>query len=122
MREIFNTIVNDLSEYGQHNPAPDSVTFGEGDNFRHYELGEIFGLVAFGNGHITICEVKEDDDNWFCFSGTDKDSYDAHWVKTKMELYQRMYKWLEENCERGYYHGFEGNEKMKCGYTVLKTK
>lgn len=122
MREIFNIIEADLSEYGQSNPAPKSVTFGSGKDFRHYELGEVFGLVAFNNGRIAVCEISEDDENWFCFSGTDRKSFDAHWVKTKMELYERMHKWLEENCEKGYYHGMEGKPGFECGYEDLKQK
>lgn len=117
---IFNTIQDDLRFYGQHNLAPKSFTIGEGKNFRHYELGSCFGLVAFNEGHVFITEIKEDDDNWFCFSNTDKDYYDAAHVKTKIELYSRMNEWLLKNMDRGYYSGQEGIPGFECGFTNLK--
>lgn len=117
MNEIFATIESDLSGFGQNNLAPKSFTVGEGEKFRHYELGECFGVVAFGQGPLVmVCDIKEDDENWFCFSGTDKDYYDAAWVKQKMELYQRMNAWLLANMERGYYHGQEGVAGRECGF------
>lgn len=121
-KEIYNMIISDLSEYGQHDQAPKSLTLGDKKIFRHYELGSCFGLVAFNPGHIMICEIKEDDDNWFCFNNTDKISYDSSWIKTKIELYSRMQNWLDENLTRGYYSGFEGKKGMECGYKHLKKK
>lgn len=119
-KEIFNIIYKDLQGYGQSNPAPKSLTIGSGKDFRHYELDECFGLVAFNEGHVLIVEIKEDDENWFCFNGTDKSTYDAHWLKTKIELYNRMDRWLQDNFTSNYYSGFEGKKGSECGYKNFK--
>lgn len=120
MDKIFATIIHDLSIYGQDNPAPDSLTIGEGKNFRHYGLASCFGLVAFNEGHVFISEIKEDDMNWFCYNGTDKQYSDAHWLETRAELYLRMKAWLDKNFQCGYYSGNEGKEGFECGYTNFK--
>lgn len=117
---MFDTIIQDLSGYDQENRAPRSFTIGKGKKFRHYELGECFGLVAYNEGHVFICEIKEDDDNWYCFTGSDKDYYDASWVKTKIELYTRMQNWLDENMTRNYYSGHNNKQGFECGYNKLK--
>ena len=116
MNEIYSLIKKDLSIYGQSNLAPSSITF---DKFRHYELGSCFGLCAFDfGGRVAIVEIKEDDGYWFCFSDTDKNSFDAGWLKTKIDLYTRMQTWLDNNVERDYYYGHEGEEGFECGYTT----
>lgn len=120
MNEIFNIIEQDLSGYGQHNLAPESITIGKDKDFRHYELGSCFGLVAFNEGHVFVCEIKEDDDNWFCFNNTDKSYYDAEHLKTKMLIYSRMNTWLEINMKPGYYYGNEGKKGFECGFTNFK--
>lgn len=119
--KIFDIIQEDLSEYGQDNIAPKSITKGKGKDFRHYELGEIYGVVAFNEGHVLFCDIKEDDDNWFCFNDTDKEYSDAHWIKIKIELYQRMLNWLEENFNRSYYP-HDKKKEYPLGFTNFKNK
>lgn len=121
MEKIYKTILNDLQKYGQSNPHPKSLTVGKSKDFRHQELGECFGLVAFNEGHVFICEISEDDESWFCFQGSDKKHYDAAHLKTKITLYERMNKWLEENFEPNYYHGNEGKKGFECGYKNFKS-
>jgi len=122
MKEIFDTIENDLSIYGQENLAPKSLTIKDNKGFRHYELGTVYGVVCFNEGHVCFCDIKEDDENWYCFTGTDKQYSDADWIKTKIKLYERMWKWLEENMEKNYYSGFENKKGYECGFTNFKTK
>lgn len=121
MNEIFDTIIKDLTIYSQSNPHPSSVTFDDKeDNFRHYELSTVFGLCCFAFGDsVMFTEVKEDDGYWFCFSGTHRDYSDAGWIKTKIELYTRMQKWMDDNLQRGYYHGQEGKPGFECGYRTF---
>ena len=120
--KIFNIIINDLSVYGQHNPSPKELTVKDSNGFRHYELDSVYGVVCFNEGHIFFCDIKEDDDYWYCFAETDKQYADASWIKTKIDLYQRMLSWLDQNANRGYYSGHDGEEGFECGYTTLKLK
>lgn len=120
LAQIYDIIENDLSGYSQSNPSPDSLTIKDSNGFRHYELGSVYGVVCFNEDHVFFCDIKEDDGNWFCFNGTDKDYSDAAWIKTKIAIYQRMQKWLDVNLNRSYYSGFEGKEGFECGYKDLK--
>lgn len=120
--KIFDIIISDLSAYDQDDPAPKELTIKDANGFRHYELSSVYGVVCFNEGHIFFCDIQEDDGNWFCFSGTDEHYSDANWIKTKLNLYQRMLSWLDQNANRGYYSGHDGEEGFECGYTTLKLK
>lgn len=120
MSSIYNKIIKDLSGFNQDNIAPKSFTIKEGDDFRHYELGSVYGVVCFSEGYVMFVDIKEDDGHWFCFNNTDKQYSNAYWIRVKIQLYQRMQKWLEENCEPNYYSEFENQEGFECGFKKLK--
>lgn len=69
------------------------------NNWRHYELGECFGLVAYEhkyeNGYKTILiqELVEDDKYWH-FSINN--NFSSFWIKDKINLYKSMDEWLNE--------------------------
>lgn len=120
MEKIFEIIIDDLSKYHQDNYPPDSLTIKDNNGFRHYELGNCFGLVCYDEGHVMFTEIQEDDGNWFCFSEKGENQADAEWIKTKIDLYTRMNNWLLENMNRGYYSGYEGKIGFECGFTTFK--
>ena len=116
IEEIENFVHEDLSRYGQDNPAPLSLTViyynknGQ-KHFRHYELGEIVGYVLFGdisedgktiNG-TRISEIHEDDEFWFA---PNTPMYmAAAWMNGTIKTFQRMYEWYHEHIKEGFKNG-----------------
>lgn len=97
VEDIFDIIKKDLSIYYQFNPSPKELTINDAYGLRHYELGEVFGLVCFGSNPVKFAEINEDDGNWFCFSNNDKTYSDTRHIKAKINLYKRMQKYLIKN-------------------------
>lgn len=67
---ISQFVREDLSEYNERN-RPLSKTVVNGDLWRHYELGSIYGFVVYngeyveGQEVIRIASIMEDDGSWF---------------------------------------------------------
>lgn len=116
IKEIQKFVKEDLSHYGQDNPAPLSLTvtvmYKDGrKQFRHYELGDIVGYVLFGDisedgKHIYgtyISEIHEDDEFWFA---PNTPMYmAAAWMNGTIKTFKRMYKWYHEHIEEGFKNG-----------------
>ena len=102
-------VESDLSEYGQSNPAPLSLTIVEDDgSFRHYELGPIVGYLIIGLKnkdcpnyyHFMVTEIHEDDEHWFAPSAP---LYmDAAWLYTVSSTMKRAQKWFKEHIKQHY--------------------
>lgn len=115
IEEIQNFVNEDLSHYGQDNPAPLSLTVicnKDGQiQFRHYELGDIVGYVLFGyisedGKHIDgtrISEIHEDDEFWF--APRIPMYMAAAWMNGTIKTFKRMYKWYHEHIEEGFKNG-----------------
>lgn len=115
IEEIEKFVKEDLSQYGQNNPAPLSLTVTYNKDgqqyFRHYELGNIVGYVLFGqlseDGKIVygtyISEIHEDDEYWFA---PNTPMYmAAAWMNGSIKTFQRMYEWYHEHIEEGFKNG-----------------
>lgn len=111
---IQRFVREDLSEYGQNNPAPISktvITIEDGFKmFRHYELGDIIGYVLFGYiddkvTHVSpmISEIHEDDEYWF--APRSPLYMAASWMNNQVKTLQRMHKWYHEHISEGFDNG-----------------
>lgn len=114
--EIDKFVKEDLSYYGQDNPAPLSLTvtvmYKDGrTQFRHYELGDIIGYILFGDisedgKHIYgtyISEIHEDDEFWF--APKTPMYMAAAWMNETIKTFQRTHKWYHEHIEEGFKNG-----------------
>lgn len=97
-------IERDLGVYGQDNPCPRSLTIVEGDSWRHYELGAIYGFVVYNNeGWFGLASCEEDDENWsvpehpMCVS--------SFWSSAINETWSRMAAWIDEYIFEGWPEG-----------------
>lgn len=72
------------------------------DKWRHYELGECFGLVAYinkyenGYKNILVSELVEDDGRWYLNSNN---KFNLFWLKEKINLYNTMNEWINKNIK-----------------------
>ena len=69
-------------------------------HWRHYEMVEdIGGIVAFEDyGKVMIKFFEGEDDNYW--ADNLNLMLDANWVKEYKEAIERMFDWLEANCEK----------------------
>lgn len=84
-------------------------------HWRHYEMVEdIGGIVAFEDwGKVFIKFFEGDDDNYW--ANNLNLMLDAFWTKQYKDAIDRMYDWLEENCEKDEfrYKGLKKNKSRK---------
>lgn len=72
------------------------------DKWRHYELGECFGLVAYinkyenGYKNILVSELVEDDGRWYLNTNN---KFNSFWLKEKINLYDIMNEWVNKNIK-----------------------
>lgn len=103
---IDELIMKDLALYGQDNPCPKSLTVVEGKLWRHYELGAIYGFVAYnqirpnGEEWFGIMSIEEDDEDWFIPSHSM--CMALAWTKAVGETYTRMVDWVENHIIEGW--------------------
>lgn len=103
--EIDELIMKDLAIYGQDNPCPKSLTVVEGEFFRHYELGSIYGFCIYnqivdGEPWFGIMSLEEDDEFWFIPSHPMNMS--SFWCNAVNETWQRVVKWYNEYLFEGW--------------------
>lgn len=120
--------------FTQINQPPDSFDCGniEDGTWRHYELGQCFGLVCFDQPYkdithpenkelkhnILVMPLGEDDGTWFLIDKPS--SCSAGWCLHRGFIYEKMYNWCIKNCTRQYMHGFEGQAGYECGFNERK--
>lgn len=69
-------------------------------HWRHYEMiNDVGGIVAFYDGEKVIAKFFEGDDDNYWVDNLNL-MLDSYWVKPYKEALERMYKWLEDNCEK----------------------
>ena len=69
-------------------------------NWRHYEMVEdIGGIVAFEDHGKVMAKFFEGDDDYYWANDLNL-MLDAFWIKQYKEALERMYNWLESNCEK----------------------
>lgn len=69
-------------------------------HWRHYEMvNDVGGIVAFYDGEKVIAKFFEGDDDNYWVDNLNL-MLDSYWVKPYKEALERMYKWLEANCEK----------------------
>ena len=107
----FLKIMKDLSVYDQDNPCPKSLTVVEGEFFRHYELGAIYGFCIYnqivdGEPWFGIMSLEEDDEFWFIPSHPMNMS--SFWCNAVNETWQRVIKWYNEYL----FEGWKDNESF----------
>lgn len=109
MNIIEQFVKEDLSCYGQGNTCPKSLTVVNGDLWRHYELGAIYGFVLWnekgsdGFNKFWIASIREDDEYWF--ASDDAMFMDAAWTDAVNTTWQRMVKWRAEHIVQGWQQG-----------------
>lgn len=109
MNDIERFVKEDLSDYGQWNPCPKSLTVVNGELWRHYELGAIYGFVLWnvkysdGSDKFYIASIKEDDEYWY--TPDDAMFMDAAWTNAVNVTWQRMVKWRSEHIVQGWQQG-----------------
>lgn len=113
---IERFVEEDLSDYGQHNPCPKSLTIVNGNLWRHYELGAILGFVIYNEfikdpwdkekpakEYFRISTIHEDDENWFAPSLPML--VDAGWIKAIDITWQRVVEWQKKHLIMGWDKG-----------------
>lgn len=113
---IEKFIEKDLSEYGQDNPCPKSLTIVEGNLWRHYELGAIYGFVIYNEfiddfydkskpkqEYFRIASIEEDDEYWF--APNSPMLIDAGWIKAIDVTWQRVVEWQKKYLIQGWDKG-----------------
>lgn len=112
--DIENYVKSDLSDYGQDNPCPISLTIKTDDGFRHYELGPIVGFILIGsydeNNQLRtiISTVEEDDEYWFAPNAP---IYMAgSWMIEMNQTFQRIINWYKEHIFEGFVNGCQAKD------------
>lgn len=94
--------LNDLSSF--------SLTFDDNNLWRHYELTDGFGLVAYEETYecknklkkrILIHELSEDDGYW-CIRNSHKNQglkWDSVWIESRINVFERMKNFLKQKDE-----------------------
>ena len=104
--KIEELVENDLSEYNQDNPYPKSLTIVEGEFWRHYELGSIYGFVIWNEKDINenivfrVGSIKEDDEYWF--APIDSMFMDAAWIPEVGRTWNRLLEWYNKHLFSGW--------------------
>ena len=62
-------------------------------------VNDVGGIVAFYDGEKVIAKFFEGDDDNYWVDNLNL-MLDSYWVKPYKEALERMYKWLEDNCEK----------------------
>lgn len=100
--EDLNTIINnDIPSLQGEDYSKWKRSFSvdiDTQNWRHYEMVEdIGGIVAFEHGKV-MAKFFEGDDDYY--SNDLNLMLGAFWIKQYKEALERMYNWLESNCEK----------------------
>lgn len=100
MKTKEDLILEDLSKYHQDKHPPKSITFGKGDDRRHYEFGECSALVAYiipdvNDISIIIRTIHEDDE--FYYLDTEGFKRYGEDLTNYIDLFSRMKQWITNN-------------------------
>ena len=107
--EDLNTIINnDIPSLQGEDYAKWKKSFDvdiDTPYWRHYEMvSDIGGIVAFEDRGKVMTKFFEGDDDYYWANDLNL-MLDAFWIKQYKEALERMYNWLECNCEKNE-HGY----------------
>lgn len=109
INDFEDLINNDINTRKDSNDSFDIDIYTS--DWRHYELvDDIGGIVAYEDSGKVMVKFFEIDEDGYYVANELSLWLDAFWVKTYKDALERMYNWLESNCEKNE-HGY--------GYTKL---
>ena len=101
MNKFEIVIEKDLKCYSQDNPAPHVLDIEDEDGQRHYEFGEVCGLVAINvppeGNYWFLIEIRGDDGWWYIPDNGFICS--LAWYNDVYNVAYRMFKWVDERFE-----------------------